>query len=176
MRSLRISSVQLHALVPGLAAVLFLAALPPGVQAHREQTILTTMECNERTGLAEIIHRTFAHDVEHTLGNRLQVLGGLDNLEARARVSLEFSNSFTLWNEQGEKIPLQLVGAELDGEFFYIYQEAGCDILLGPLNVRHEMMRNYWPDMTNQLNIYYPSGTRSLVFDNNSGMQQVQPD
>lgn len=159
-----------------VGAVTCFLHVSPAVLAHREQTILTTMTCNERTQLTEIVHRTYAHDVEHTLGNRLQVAGGLDNLQVKARASLEFSNGFVLWDAQGEKIPLQLIGAELDGEFFYIYQETDCSIMDEPLSVRHEMLRNYWPDMINQLNVYYPAGTRSLVFDNSAGVQHIQPD
>jgi len=32
------------------------------------------------------------------------------------------------------------------------------------------MLRNYWPDMTNQLNVYTPSGTTTLVFTENTGV------
>jgi hypothetical protein len=143
-------------------------------QAHRQKTVLTTIQCNQRTELLEIVHRTFAHDVEHTLGSHLQSQGGLDNLEAQARISVELSNSFMLWDSTGEKIPLILIGAELDAEYLYIYQEAPCAALATITSVRHEMLRNYWPDMTNYLNLYDDSGTRSLIFTGDSGIQNLE--
>jgi len=150
-----------------------LLCLSSMAHAHRKKTVLTTMECNPRTGLLEIIHRTYAHDVEHTLGNTLQARGGLDNLEAQARISLEFSNSFTLWDHDGERIPLQLVGGELESEFFYIYQETACDRLEDIASIRHAMLRNYWPDMANTLNIYRPAGTLSLLFAGATDIQSL---
>ncbi len=152
-----------------------LLLIPLGTQAHREKTVLTTITCNERTELLEIVHRTFAHDVEHTLGNHLQAQGGLDNLEAQARISIELSNSFMLWDSKGKKIPLTLVGGELEAEYFFIYQEAPCSALTEITSVRHEMLRNYWPDMTNYLNVYFAPDagtlTRSLIFASDSGIQ-----
>ena len=156
----------------GLCSLLL---LPIGAQAHREKTVLTTITCNSHTELLEIVHRTFAHDLEHTLGNHLQAQGGLDNLEAQARISVELSNSFMLWDSKGKKIPLTLVGGELEAEYFFIYQEAPCSALAEISSVRHEMLRNYWPDMTNYLNVYFASdtdaGTRSLIFASDSGIQ-----
>ena len=169
----RAPSLLFHPLIAALLAgvLIFTLLLVSGdTQAHREKTILTTIKCNQRTELLEIVHRTFAHDVEHTLGNHLQAQGGPDKLEAQARISVELSNSFTLWDSKGERIPLTLLGAELESEYLYIYQEAPCSALTEITRVRHEMMRNYWPDMTNYLNLYDSSGTRSLIFTDTSGI------
>ncbi len=160
-----------------LAGLCSLLLIPFYAQAHREKTVLTTITCNPRTELLEIVHRTFAHDVEHTLGNHLQAQGGLDNLEAQARISVELSNSFMLWDSKGKKIPLTLIGAELEAEYFFIYQEAPCSALSEITSVHHEMLRNYWPDMTNYLNFYFApdedTGTRSLIFASDSGIQTL---
>lgn len=158
-----------------LGAILSSMMLMSGsIQAHRQKTVLTTIQCNQRSELLEIVHRTFAHDVEHTLGNYLQTQGGLDNLEAQAQISVELSNSFMLWDSTGEKIPLSLIGAELEAEYLYIYQEAPCAALGKITSVRHEMLRNYWPDMINFLNLYDASGTRSLIFTGDSGIQSLE--
>ncbi len=160
-----------------LVSLCSLLLIPFNAQAHREKTVLTTITCNPRTELLEIVHRTFAHDVEHTLGNHLQAQGGLDNLEAQARISVELSNSFMLWDSKGKKSPLTLIGAELEAEYFFIYQEAPCSALSEITSVRHEMLRNYWPDMTNYLNVYFApdagTGTRSLTFASDSGIQTL---
>jgi hypothetical protein len=138
------------------------------VLAHREKTIFTTIQYNPRAGMLEVMHRTYAHDVEHTLGNSLQARGGLDTIEAQAWVALELADAFGLWDDSsGVSIPLALVGAELEGEFFWIYQEAPMEALPQALRIRHLMLRNHWPDMSNFVNVQYSSGVASALFTDN---------
>jgi len=155
-----------------LAAVLPTGVTPVLALAHREKTLFTTIQHNARTGMVEIIHRSYAHDVEHTLGNQLQARGGLDNLEAQARLALELTAAFTLWTKD-EEVNLELVGAELDGEFFYVYQEAALPSIPHELRIRHLMLRNHWPDMTNFVNVLYPTGVAGTVFEGNTIFQTI---
>lgn len=147
------------------------AAMP--VQAHLEQTLLTTVAFNARTQRLEVIHQIYAHDIEHAFGNTVQADGGLDRIPAQARVSLELSNSFKLWNANGEEIALALVGAELEADFFYIYQEAELTSIPEMMRVEHGMLRNYWPDMRNYLNVDYGDFIKSLIFSNNDGVKSI---
>ena len=142
-------------------------------QAHIEQTLLTSVSFNSRTQRIEIVHQVYAHDVEHAFGNTVQALGGLDRIPAQARVGVELSNSFKLWDVDGEEIPLALVGAELESEFFYIYQEAELSSIPEAMRVEHGMLRNYWPNMQNYLNVDYGDFVKSLIFSNNDGVKTI---
>ncbi len=142
-------------------------------QAHLEQTLLTTIAFNPRTQRLEVIHQIYAHDVEHAFGNLIQAQGGLDSLPAQALVSVELGSTFKLWQANGEKIPLALVGAELEAEFFYIYQEAETSGVPQSMKIEHGMLRNYWPDMRNYLNVDYGSFIKSLIFSNNDGVKII---
>lgn len=147
------------------------AAMP--AQAHLEQTLLTTVEFNTRTQKLEIIHQIYAHDIEHAFGNTVQADGGLDRIPAQARVSLELSKSFKLWDADGDEIALALVGAELEAEFFYIYQEAELTSIPEMMRVEHGMLRNYWPNMQNYLNVDYGESIKSLIFSNNDNIKSI---
>ncbi|MDG2090544.1 MAG: hypothetical protein P8J61_05460 [Gammaproteobacteria bacterium] len=142
-------------------------------QAHLEQTLLTSVSFNSRTQRIEIVHQVYAHDVEHAFGNTVQADGGLDRIPAQARVGVELSNSFKLWDADGEEIPLALVGAELESEFFYIYQEAELTSIPEAMRVEHGMLRNYWPNMQNYLNVDYGNFVKSLIFSNNDGIKTI---
>ncbi len=144
--------------------------------AHRQKTIFTTISYNPRTQALEIIHQAYAHDVEHAFGNRIQLESGLDNIRAQALVSLELSKSFKLWNEQGDEIPLSLVGAELEADLFYIYQEADLPAIPKSMQIEHGILRNYWPDMQNYINVNYGESIRSLIFSGNDGKKLLSSD
>mgnify|MGYP003624191514 CR=1 FL=1 len=155
-----------------LCACLVLPLATP-VQAHREQSILTSIAFNPRTHMLEVIHQLYAHDVEHAFGNAIQSEGGLDNIRAQALVSLELAKSFRLWNAQREEISLILVGAELEAEFFYIYQEAEITAIPDVMQIEHGMLRNYWADMQNYLNVNYEGSVSSLIFSGNDGIKSI---
>ncbi len=150
------------------------AAMP--AKGHIEQTLLTTVAYNSRTQRLEVIHQIYAHDIEHAFGNLVQAEGGLDSLPAQAFVSVELAKTFKLWESDGEEIPLSLVGAELEAEFFYIYQEAELDGIPESMRVGHDMLRNYWPEMDNYLNVDYGAYIKSLIFSNNDGVKTITSD
>lgn len=150
-----------------------LLVLGSQAQAHRLKTVLTTIELNANTGMLEVVHRSYAHDVEHTLGGSLRNSGGLESIEGQARVAVELSESFTLWGEGGATINLVLVGAELENEFFYIYQEVPMTEMPGSFQIRNELLLDYWPDMTNYVNVQFKGGVQTLIFSNKNGIQEI---
>ncbi|MBN4075007.1 MAG: hypothetical protein COA71_07000 [SAR86 cluster bacterium] len=162
---------------PGLILCAWLALFPilgaMQAQAHLEQTLLTTITLNSRTQRLEIIHQIYAHDIEHAFGNAVQADGGLDRIPAQAMVGIELSSTFKLWDADGEEIPLTLVGAELEAEFFYIYQEAELTSIPEVMRVDHGMLRNHWPNMQNYLNVDYGNFIKSLIFSNNDGAKTI---
>ncbi len=160
-----------HLLAAGMRLGIFVLALQTALFsnsafAHREKTIFTTIQFNPRTSMLEVMHRTFAHDVEHTLGSTLRARGGIDNIEAQAWLALELSDAFTLWEADTETpMALEVIGAELEGEFFWIYQEVPIAAMPDVLRVRHLMLRNHWPDMSNFVNVKYGSDVVSALFE-----------
>lgn len=110
-----------------LFALVFIviAAAPVAGAAHRLHAALTTVEWRESAGSLEVTHRMFAHDVEQWLARAApDESRDIASLEARARAALYAERHFVLKTEEGKPIPLTTLGAEMEGEYLYIYQEA----------------------------------------------------
>jgi len=153
--------------------ILTASLLATAVHAHRLQTVLTTISWNPNTQLVEVIHQTHAHDVEYALFDMLESQNGLENIRAQALASIELVKSFRLWDGAGNEISLSLVGAELEADYFYIYQEVDLDEVPPDLRIEHGMLRNNWPEMQNYLNVEYADSLKSLIFSGDDGRKSL---
>jgi hypothetical protein len=155
----------------------FLAmSLPADVSAHRLQTILSTISYNPNTRMMEIVHQTHAHDVEFALINLSEYPNGLENIRAQALAGLILARDFHLWDASGNEIELQLVGAELEADIFYIYQEAGLAAIPESMQIEHRMLMNRWTEMQNYVNVDYDNGIKSLSFGPSDRSQYLSRD
>ena len=136
--------------------------------AHRMPGSLSTIKTNAETGIIEIIHRLHIHDAE--LG--MVVLTGerqltLDQLAGRARLALyveeQFSVAPVVDGEIGQRLPLELIGAELDGDFVLVYQQYAGD-LPADIAVRDTILSDVFPGQINHVNVATRDEIRSLTF------------
>tara|TARA_B100001059_G_C17823445_1_gene579811 strand:- start:416 stop:691 length:276 start_codon:yes stop_codon:yes gene_type:complete len=85
-----------------------------------------------------------------------------------ARIALYVENNFMILNDQGP-MNLKLVGAELVGNYIYIYQE-----LKQPLEpnvfIKNEILREIYPLQINQVNMINEENIRTLMFTENETM------
>ena len=94
------------------------------VLAHAQNEAFTTILFNHRTGNLEVSHRFSAHDAEHAL----IVLFGKDadilqNAETQKDFAAYVNLRFRLQNAAGDSLILVDVGYEVEGKFFWVYQE-----------------------------------------------------
>lgn len=95
-------------------------AWPPSLLAHRASAVWT--EIVWRDHHFQITHRLHAADA--LLANR--AMGGsdeLDTLEALARLALYVERHFSLSDAAAKQNRLVTLGAELEGDFAFVYQE-----------------------------------------------------
>lgn len=146
-------------------AAWFLLIFATGIYAHRTPEALTAIEYNPNTESTEIAHRLHVHDVEPNMDRILEESGqSLEAIEGRARVSLYVHERFSIIsNGENEPIALSLVGAEVEGDYLYVYQEYG-EKLTGSLKIRNGILRDVFPMQINTVNIKVGSRVRSLVF------------
>ena len=131
--------------------------------AHREPGSLTTITWNTSSGKTEIVHRLHSHDAELGVG---QVLGRADlsvlELEGRANIALYVEARFRI--AAGEMdIRLDLVGAELAGDYVLVYQEHSAE-LPAQIRVHDSILQDAYPAQINQVNIEDDDTVHSLVF------------
>lgn len=136
--------------------------------AHRMPGSLSTIKTNPTSGSIEIIHRLHNHDAELGLITILDDRSiSLDQLAGRARLALYVESRFLVaeWSEGrvGAPLELELIGAELDGEYVLVYQELEGE-LPPAIAVKNDILRDVFPDQVNHVNIAVGDRVRSLTF------------
>ena len=131
--------------------------------AHREPGSLTTIKWNASSGKTEIVHQLHSHDAELGVG---QALGIADlsvlNLEGRANIALYVEARFRIATGE-EDIQLDLIGAELAGDYLLVYQEHSAE-LPAQIRIHDSILRDVYPAQINQVNIEDGDTAHSLVF------------
>jgi hypothetical protein len=136
--------------------------------AHRMPGSLSTIKTNAETGIIEIIHRLHIHDAE--LG--MVVLTGerqltLEQLAGRARLALYVEEQFSIApvvdGKNGKRLPLELIGAELDGDFVLVYQQYAGE-LPADIAIRDAILSDVFPGQINHVNVATGDEVRSLTF------------
>lgn len=141
--------------------LLVLLALPTA--AHRAPGSLSSIEWNEATGRTEIVHRLHSHDAELGVGEVLRLPRlTVQTIEGRAHIALYAEERFRIEDESGA-LPLELVGAELAGDYLLVYQE-WTGRLPARIRLRDDLLRDVFPEQVNQVNIDDAGSVRTLVF------------
>jgi len=138
--------------------------------ADRQPGSLSTIKTSPTTGNIEVIHRLHNHDAEQGViavhGDRSLTL---DKLEGRARLALYVEERFIVAGVTddgiGAPLALELVGAELDGDYILVYQEYNGE-LPTRIAVQNGILRDVFPEQVNHVNISTGAEVRSLTFRN----------
>jgi hypothetical protein len=145
---------------------LILAALALPGHAHQLRAAITTALFNPRTGDIEVMHRFYSHDAEHAL--ELLTGGGADLVDQyrdQLRFAVYVHEHFALSGIGAALEPLTLVGAELEGDYLWVYQRTPVPPGLNGLGVRFDALRELWPSQINTLNVERNGEVRTLTFD-----------
>lgn len=148
--------------------LLVMTLIAATASAHRMPGSLSTIKVNRNTGAIEVIHRLHNHDAELgviTLLNDRTIT--LEQLVGRAQLALYVEERFLLAavedGSAGAPLALELIGAELDGEFILVYQQLKGE-MPAEIAVRNDILRDVFPDQVNHVNIAVGGEVRSLTF------------
>ncbi len=143
--------------------------------AHRKPEALTTIEHNANTGTIEIVHRLHAHDAEQALAKVLHKPQlTLDSIEARAQLALYVEKRFQIVDQASkEPVTLTLIGAEHDGEYALVFQETESP-LPNTIALRHDVLRDVFPNQVNTVNLSLNSKIRTLIFTEKDKWKTLQ--
>lgn len=127
----------------------------------------------------EIIHRLHSHDAELGLAAVLGERGiSLETLVGRAQLALYVEERFGVApienGKVGPRLPLELIGAELDGEFVLVYQEFAGELPAG-IVIRDDILRDVFPDQVNHVNVATGGEVRSVTFSEDDEWQTLIP-
>ena len=135
------------------------------VSAHAQKTAFTKILFNSRTGNIEVMHRFYLHDAEHAAnlyGKKGQDI--ISDPAARDAFAQYITGNFAVAGDDGTVLPLTLLGHETDGKFIWVYQEIADTGSFTTLTVRHNALREIWPDQTNTVNVERAKKTETITF------------
>jgi hypothetical protein len=135
------------------------------LSAHQQKMAISTILFNARTENIEIMHRFRVHDAEHAVkeifGKDADIIGTKKTQEQFG----EYVNQrFNLFDSNEQPLPLKMVGVELDGQFFWVYQETTQPTKLDNMTIRHNALRDLWPEQVNTINVEGKGKLQTLTF------------
>lgn len=149
-------------------------ALTASVSAHQQKVAISTILFNDRTQNIEVMHRFQLHDAEHAVKRLFEGDADIYQSEKTQQDFVAYVLSrFSLQRQNGETLPLTLVGSEVDGKHMWVYQEVATPADVQGLTVTHEALRDIWPKQTNTVNVEGKGPIKTLVFDGETPTQTV---
>tara|TARA_R110000822_G_scaffold88052_2_gene204280 strand:+ start:2018 stop:2512 length:495 start_codon:yes stop_codon:yes gene_type:complete len=146
-----------------LIIVSLLIAAPS--MAHQLKSSVTTVLFNKRTNNIELMHRFYLHDTEHAVAHLFK--GKVDiisNKIDQQRFAKYVESHVALQTLNGEPLPLNLVGAQVDGKFFWVYQEAPIPVKIAGIKMSNGALRDLWPSQVNMVNVEGQGKIKTLNF------------
>lgn len=147
-----------------------------GAGAHELKAALTEILYNPRSGQLEVAHRFVIHDAEHALaqttGRQVDLVS--DN-DAQATFARHVADQFTLANGDGTHFELTLLGSQIEQGYIWVYQEAPLSLIdTDTLLIRHDALREQWPDQVNMVNVRRGKEVRSVRFTGADSFKRVR--
>jgi len=164
----------LSILIIANAAIWGAGAISVPASAHQQKAALTQVLFNPRSGNIEVVHRFYLHDAEEAVR---QLFGVDADIYAKEETQFNFAqytvNKFALWDGKDSPVELGLVGYEIDGNFFFVYQESENAEDIQALTIRHDVLRDIWPEQMNTVNVEGRGDLQTVLFDGENTLQVV---
>ena len=151
--------------------------------AHVQKTAVTRILFNPNTQSIEVMHRFLVHDAEHAasliFGQRQTLM---ESAESRELFSSYVRNRFAIeasYGSNGQRLlELDYVGAEIDGQFLWVYQEIAQEAAeaanISALSIVDSALRDIWPDQENLVNIEKSDQIYTLNFSGSDDKLSIE--
>lgn len=147
------------------------------VAAHQQKEAYTTVLFNNNTGNIEVSHRFYIHDAEHALG---RILKKHTDIIKSDETQKDFANyiqqQFRLGDENKQLLELGSVGYEIEGKFFWVYQEIKQPKTIKSVYIQMRALQEVWPGQINQINVERDGKTRSVRLSDDDDWQKLTID
>jgi Domain of unknown function (DUF6702) len=148
--------------------VLILLVMASVTFAHQQKAAETTVLFNKRSEQLEVSHRFYLHDTEHAVQSLFNKKADILNLESTQQQFAHYvAKQFLVHTLTGENLPLTNVGYEVEGKFFWVYQETAVPKELSGVKLFNGALRELWPTQINMVNIEGKGTIRTLYFSEN---------
>jgi hypothetical protein len=141
--------------------------------AHRTNSSLTTMVWVETDQSFEITHRLHLHDVQQALRNVIaDPSTTVFDIKGQAELIFYMEDTFMAASPQGP-IMLTPIGAEVEGDYVYVYQEANLKTLPITISITDLTFHDIYDEQENQVNLEYKNQITSVVFNASENTAKV---
>jgi hypothetical protein len=134
------------------------------VFAHRLHAGVTEITINARTQEMEIIHRVFVEDLMVAIGHddaeEAEFFVSSDGLNA---IKTYAESQFRFADSTGLLFELSYVGAELDGEFAWIYFTAEAPDIEAGFAVDNDLLADLFDDQVMMTNLRFNNSVRTAM-------------
>lgn len=136
--------------------------------AHQQKAAETTVLFNKRSGQLEVSHRFYIHDTEHAVQSLFDKNADIINSNQTQQQFADYvAQQFLIQTLTETDLPLTNVGYEVEGKFFWVYQETVIPSKLAGIKMFNGALRDLWPTQINMVNIEGKGNVRTLYFSNN---------
>ena len=142
--------------------------LTSAASADQLKAAVTTVLLNDRTNNIEVMHRFYLHDTEHAVQHLFNkdadILNSKDTQKSFANYVAE---QFLARDLANNALPLTDVGFEVEGKYFWAYQEKALPDNIKGIKLFNGTLRSLWPTQINMVNIEGKGNIRTLYFSEN---------
>ena len=158
------------------AIMLVLSAMSADIaHAHQQKAAESTVLFNKRSGHLEIMHRFYMHDTEHAVQVLFDKHADIINSKKTQQQFADYvAKQFFVRKLDDSTLSLKNVGYEVEGKFFWVYQEATLSTELTGLKLYNGALRDLWPTQINMVNIEGKGKVRTLNFRDNEDWLTVK--
>lgn len=133
--------------------------------AHKLKNAFTIVLFNERSGYLEVMHRFYLHDAEEAVWELFDKDADIISDEQTQQL---FSNyvveRFAIKDSQGKQLPLNLLGYQNDGGYFWIYQDLKLPNNISQIDIKHTALQDIWSEQFNVVNVEQDNKITTLSF------------
>ncbi|KZN28545.1 hypothetical protein N480_10665 [Pseudoalteromonas luteoviolacea S2607] len=148
-----------------LLATVLMLLMSTTLMAHQQKASETTALFNKNTGQLELMHRFYLHDTEHAVQSLFDKHADiLSSKKTQQQFADYVAKQFQLKTLNGDAIKLTDVGFEVDGKFFWVYQETKLPETAAGIKMFNGALRDLWPTQVNMVNVEGKGKVRTLYF------------
>jgi hypothetical protein len=169
-------AISSFAITPFFIAAIGVSVLNVNVAAgHQQKMAITTVLFNPRNQNLEVMHRFDLHDAEHAVK---EIFDGDADIMRSEKTQSDFAKyvveRFAIYDMRKSELALSLVGTELEGQHFWVYQEAPAPTDLTGLYIQHNALRDIWHQQTNTINVEGMGDIQTLTFTDSTELLSVE--
>jgi len=157
-----------------ITLILGLLFAAPSSFAHQQKSAISTVSFNPKTHNIEIMHRFRMHDAEHAVKHIFGKNADIINSEETKKQFNDYVNKHFSMFANGKALALTQVGYENDGKFFWVYQETTEPPTLENLSIRHDALRDIWPNQVNTINVEGKGKLQTMTFSDSVELLKVK--